>query len=861
VNARYSQFSCCTDLSAAVNVLQVGGKAANLSRAATLGMRIPKGFVVTRNALTHFLEINAFMAPVKNLIERDWENSGDQRRRYDSLCSMVLATPISEEITAEVELFAKKLLVSAQAGLAVRSSGIHEDTAAASFAGVFKSFVGISTLEALWDKICLCWCSAWTPQAVSYARRKGLEIAPDHMAVLVQEVIPADSAGVIFTADPLTGNPWHFVLNSTWGLAQRIVDGESPADRFVLEWDTGHILKRHVAEKPAALISDATGVKEVALPDDKSATASLSDAMIAQIGQLALHLDRAFDQRVDIEWAVSGGELYLVQVRPIVALPCFFPHELSAKDAKLTWMPLEPVWYAQAEEGKALVAPFFHDRWALELWHRNLVPGDIFPRRVGYERDFNGYRYGAEWGWATGRDDREWIEHWLAENEAGLEHAWLAQKARVIDTSRHITEVLQSTTGSRDLIALLLECYRCEDDMQAAVWAAPQWMVFTCEYLLKPLIEDIAPGFAYEKLLQGLPSYSHERTKAAQALGRSIDEERVRDIFLRKSPETILPALLEHCPNSRFLKDYIAFCWQFGICPPHLSRPWSLWSQDPTPILFIIKNVLLGQSQDAGEVLEKCVAERKAQEEILRQKTTHCDPALQRRLDHILTWTYFWTPVLDDRSWHYVISTRLVDLLRQTGTALVEEGLLDTINDILLLTVDDLVEIAKADDVRCCRELYLTRKREYERNRRLTPPPFLGMPPDPAPEEQSTDRYAQHIVFAKGAFHGEGFSPGQAIGLSRKIESLNDPALLSSLTSEHILVCPKAGEWRPDWLSLFMVVKGLITVRGVQLQHATQIARECGIPFVNLPEEDWDNIPDNVRLAIDGEAGLVTIVE
>lgn len=851
----------CTDLSAAKNGSQVGSKAVNLAGAIALGVRVPEGFVVTRDALTHFLEANGLMAPVKDFLERDWENRNDQWQHYERLRAMVLAAPISEEVRAEVESYAEKRLASAPAGLAIRSSGVQEDSATASFAGIFESFIGISTLEALWESIRLCWCSAWTPQAVSYTKRKKLEIAPDQMAVLVQEVVPAESAGMIFTADPLTGNPWRFVLNSTWGLAQRIVDGASPADRFVLEWDTGHILERHIAEKPAALIAEASGVEEVALPDDRSGAASLADAMVTQIGQLALQLDRAFDQRVDIEWAVSGGALYLLQVRPIVALPRFFPHELSAEEAKLTWTPLDPAWYAQAEEGKALVAPYFRNRWALELWHRNLAPGDIFPRRVGYERDFNGYRYGAEWGWATGRDDREWTEQWLDENETQLEQAWLAQKAWVIDTCRHIAEAQQPTTQARELIALLLACYRCEDAMQAAVWAAPQWLGFTCEYLLKALVGEIAPGFAYEKLLQGLPSYSYERTKAAQALGRAIHEARVRDVFLREPPETILPALLAHCPNSHFLKDYIAFCWQFGICPPHLSRPWSLGSQDPTPMLFIIKNALLGQAQDAGEVLEKGIRERKAQEAILRSKAAHYDPVTLKRLDRILAWTYFWTPVLDDRSWHYVISTRLVDLLRQTGTALVEEGLLDAITDILLLTVEDLVEIAKAEDVRCCRDLYVARKREYESRRRLTPPPFLGGPPDPAPEEQHKDQPTQQVVIEKGAFHGEGFSPGQAIGLSRKLEALNDPALLSSLTNEHILVCPKAGEWRPDWLSLFMVVKGLITVRGVQLQHATQIARECGIPFVNLPEEAWDSIPDNVRLAMDGEAGLVTILE
>lgn len=170
-------------------------------------------------------------------------------------------------------------------------------------------------------------------------------------------------------------------------------------------------------------------------------------------------------------------------------------------------------------------------------------------------------------------------------------------------------------------------------------------------------------------------------------------------------------------------------------------------------------------------------------------------------------------------------------------------------------------QVANANDVRCCRALYVARNHEYETRRRLTSPPFLGKPPDSVVQEQYSDDPAQQVAVEKGAFRGQGFSPGQAIGLSKKIEALNDPGLLGSLTGEHILVCPKAGAWRPDWLSLFMVVKGLITVRGVQLQHATQIARECGIPFVNLPAEAWDTIPDNVRIALDGEAGLVTILE
>ncbi len=850
----------CVNLFAISNHLQVGGKAANLAKASALGLSIPNGFVITRNALTFFLEENALTMPVNGFILQDWEDRSAQQECYIALYSSIMTAPIPESLKCEVEALAAKFFETASIGIAVRSSGVHEDTDAASFAGVFKSLLGIVTLEALWNSIRLCWCSSWTPQAISYAKRKGIVTEPDQMAILVQEIIPAESAGVIFTANPLTGNPWQFVLNAAWGLAQNLVDGVAPADVFVLDSNTGQILEKHIAEKPTALVTDSSGISQVTLTEDKRKAASLSDGMAVRIGQMALQLDIAFNRRLDIEWAVIQDDLYLVQVRPLTALPTFFPHELSDTDAKLAWTLSDPAWFTSINEGEHIVAPLFRDRWGLEQWHRNLVPGDIFPRRVGYERDFNGYRYSTEWEWKTGQNDPEWIEQWLRKNEGQLRNSWLTQKASIRQASRQIAEAQQKARRVQELIHLLLDCRKLEDEMQAAVWAAPQWMFFTCEYLLKGLVQEIAPDFVCEELMQGLPSYSHERTRAAQVLGRSIHEENVREIFVREPPEAIISALLAYYPDSHFLKDYTAFCWEFGICPPTLSKPWSFWSQNPAPILISIKNAILGQGRDVDDVLEECIRARKAQEERLIQQVVQFGTSTLDRLNRILDLTKFWMPVLDDRSWHYVVRTRLADLMRQTGTVLMEDGLLDNPADVLLLTATDLANIAKTSDVHRYRELYLERKSEYERHRRLTPPLFLGTPTIISPTVQ-TSIAPELDASGKIVFRGHGFSPGLVVGISRKVLTLNDPAFQDTLTSEHILVCPKSKEWRPDWLSLFMVIKGLVTVRGVQLQHATQIARECGIPFINLPEDAWDSIPDNVKLSIDGNTGTVIVLE
>ncbi len=160
----------------------------------------------------------------------------------------------------------------------------------------------IDTFDTLWAAIRQCWCSSWSPGGVDYARRMHIDLKPASMAIIVQEMVPAERSGVIFSVDPLTGNPWRFVLNATFGLAQDLVAGDSPADQFVLDWDAGKILERKIAEKQMMLLADKSGLETVNLPFGKRRVPSLTGQMIKQLWQLALRLDRAFDRRVDVEW-------------------------------------------------------------------------------------------------------------------------------------------------------------------------------------------------------------------------------------------------------------------------------------------------------------------------------------------------------------------------------------------------------------------------------------------------------------------------------------------------------------------------------------------------------------------------------
>ncbi len=864
----------CIELAAAKDSSRAGGKAANLARALSTGARVPAGFVLAREALAFFLRESSLDEVVRcTLAEYPRQNRAERAAHYADLSARVHASPIPQVLLDEVASSAWQFLERAPAGLAVRSSASAEDSARASYAGVFESTLCVSTVEGLWDGIRRCWCSSWSPRAADYAAMMGLPPAVEAMAVIVQEMVLADSAGVLFTADPLTGNPWRFMLNATWGLAQGLVAGIAPADRFVLEWDTGALLEKHIASKPTSLVAGGDGVHEVGLPEDRHGTPSLAEEAFRRLACLGLDLDRAFDRRVDIEWAVAGNDLYLLQVRPITALPAFFPHELPGSDAVQSWSLSDPAWYHTAEPGVRVVAPLFRDRWASELWLRHQPSAEkALPRPIWREQDINGYRYATPWEWGGPWQDRDRTERWLDDAEPGLRQDWLATMRGMRRACERAAEAQKHAGRAAELIPIYLDLYEREVDMQATVWAAPQSLGWICEDLLRNLLAGPAPDFAVEGLLQGLPCYSVQRTLAAQRLGQEMSPSVVA-AFSDQSLDRVIPYLTLYSPEQPFLEEYRRFCFDYGLRPPTWPADWARWSfvpsgewgQDVTQTLFAIRNSALGQGQDLRVVLETCARRRQESEAQLRAREAEQAPALVARLDKLLAWTRFWVPVLDDRKWHTAARVRLAAVLLQIGTLLVCEGLLKVPGDLLLFTTADLQRIAAAADPRILRSLYRMRVNEYERVRRLIPPQHLGAPR--AETESASDSRSEPEVAGRPALStgkvlvGQGFSPGRAVGVCRMMPGSNIPAFLDSLTAEHIIVAAGAQTWDVDWLSLLMVARGLVTVHGAGLHHAAQIARECALPFVDLPQGDATSIPDGARIMLDGEHGTVTILD
>lgn len=872
----------------AADLKQVGGKAANLARAMRSGFPVPDGFVVPNVALSLFLQSNQFRTTVEAVLH-DYNGLPWQTRvdRFEALRSTALKLQIPKAIQEEVEPVVLELLKHSSAGVAVRSSGVCEDLENASFAGIYESYLGVTNLETFWQAVLRCWCSTWSPQTAAYAQKMDLTLPLDGMAVLVQTMIPADSAGVIFTSDPATGNPWRLVINATFGLAQKLVDGSAPADRFVLAWDTAEIQEKRIEMKPSRLVFQDRGVVEEILPDASQQMASLSDGQAREIGQMALAIDRAFDRRMDIEWAygatAAGSQLYLLQARPLTTLPGFFPHALSEEDAAETWTPYLNQ-HGTMNEQERLIAPFLRHRWLLELWSHYLTEEDVFPHRYGKERDFNGYRYTTEWKWGGRAPDWQQIESWLDQHEPRLRRDWLTQLERVRQVNAWLDEqmaALNSLTAdcaavpcSVDWLRLVLAYEREEYQMQAAAWYAPQWLIFTCEELLQRFVDEVMPNAGIPNLpaglLQGLSCFSVERAIAAQAFGRHIQENAVRAAFTNLPLSQVLLFLIQQYPDCVFLRDFEAFCLAYGMELPNLDQKRNAQGADLEGVLLTIKNSLLGRGADAITVLSERTVSRQASEDAVRDWLRIYQPDQLNRFNKLLDWARFWTPALDNRKWHLTMSVRLSKLYQQTKAALVAEGLMDQPDHFFLFTPEEWSSYIENPDPAALRSLYRARQREYERNRRLEPLLFLGQPPATQPEksektQQTQSRQVHPPADVRRIFQGEGIAPGKTQGVAYRL-SFNSPSAMDDmdrLTNEHILICGRDefnAQWRRDWYALFMIVRGLVTVQGAQLHHATQIARECGIPFLNLPDEELGNLPNGVPIEIDGQAGTLIVL-
>lgn len=299
---------------------QVGGKGGSLGELQRAGIDVPPGFVVKTAAFERFIESLEREAPVRARIE---SLNPDDLAAVTACCReirfRVEAAALPANVLEEVSTAHRALWVDEEGPVAVRSSATTEDAVDASFAGLQDTYLWVTDLPRTLDSVRRCWASLYSVESVTYRRRRGFPEAGVAMGVVVQRMVNARTAGVMFTRSPLTGDRSVITIEGAWGLGSAVVGGEVTPDRWVLGKITGEISVREISEKRIQHLPVAAGgTDSVEVPEELRRAACLSDEELQALRAIGRNVERHYGRPQDIEWAVErdSNKILLLQSRP-----------------------------------------------------------------------------------------------------------------------------------------------------------------------------------------------------------------------------------------------------------------------------------------------------------------------------------------------------------------------------------------------------------------------------------------------------------------------------------------------------------------------------------------------------------------
>jgi pyruvate,water dikinase len=297
----------------------VGGKAANLGEIISIGLPVPRGFVLTSDAFLAALDEAGDRERLLSLFQ---SASGDDPASIEAAATQMraiaLATPIPAAIRDALLRAYSELGIDRR--VAVRSSATSEDAGATSFAGMHETYTNVHGPEALLDKVRACWASAYGARAIAYRKSQQMDEEPQ-LAVVIQEMVDSKRSGVIFTANPVTGDRSMIVIDAAFGLGEVVVGGQVEVDNYELTRETLELAHVHVGHKAFMITRDARGGEQRVNLDDAAADRRvLTDVEAKHLARMALIIEAHYGTPQDLEWAEADGVMYLVQTRPITTL-------------------------------------------------------------------------------------------------------------------------------------------------------------------------------------------------------------------------------------------------------------------------------------------------------------------------------------------------------------------------------------------------------------------------------------------------------------------------------------------------------------------------------------------------------------
>ncbi|MGF9648673.1 PEP/pyruvate-binding domain-containing protein [Pseudarthrobacter oxydans] len=866
------------------DVAVAGGKAVGLGGLIHAGLPVPPGFVLTTDAYAHFVDANHLAADIQDIATLPRHS---EPQAYEDASQRITALfrtgTMPAEIAAELGA-AYGHLGSRETAVAVRSSATAEDLASASFAGQQETYLNVRGMVELSTAVIDCWASLWTARAMAYRAREGVGPQEVRLAVVIQQMVEAEAAGVMFTANPSNGRRDQTVISAAWGLGESVVSGMVTTDDVVVDAGTGTVVSRRTADKDVMTVYAEKGTRQQPVAAARRREPVLDDRAAAELVRHGRRATDHFGAPQDIEWARAAGKFFILQSRPITALP------EPAADIPDTWpLPYPQGLYFRASIVEQLpdpLSPLFADMidgsvarsltaLLAEALGKNVIrDGDVrMPTINGYAYYY--YRTSGMWRMmgkvlaAVGA---------LARGKAHMGVAGWREFSH--PRYERVIKDWQAKPPAELTGGELLEGAQALLDAGTVYYTAVQSII--------PLAATSELSFRafYDKLVR------RDGDPPAQTFLLGYDSEPIRAekslfdlaVWARSDPG-LTSALLER-PTAA-----LAECQRTGSPPAGVDNPlWQEWrfafqehldlyghavynldfaspvaADDPSALLETVKFYLRGQGTDPHE-RQRELTERR--ESLTEQMAGRLGPRRRAAFLRLLRWAQEMAPIREDALADVGLAWPLLRrMLLELGQRLVDSGVIASPDDVFWLRHQELGSAVDfglaAPGVRAAVVISgaarPVRAAAVEERRMLWRGWVKAAAPQMLPESRWMER-AFGSMMPAGSQHqrgdvikGVGASSGRVSAPARVLAGPQD---FGQMEPGDVLV---ARITTPAWTSLFAMASAVVTDVGGPLSHSSIVAREYGIPAVLGTGVATQRLATGQQILVDGDAGTVTI--
>jgi phosphoenolpyruvate synthase/pyruvate phosphate dikinase len=855
-------------------VALVGGKGAHLGELSRIeGIGVPAGFCVTTDA---FRRIMTMVPWIDDQLDRLSRLDPGDRQAIRTLSAEIRRTlegiAIPDDLAAAITRSVTRL--GGQAAYAVRSSATAEDLPTASFAGQQDMYLNVVGLAAILKHVSRCWASLFTERAVTYRLRNGFDHRKVHMAVVVQQMIFPQAAGVLFTADPVTSNRKVVSIEASFGLGEALVAGLVNADVYQVR--DGEVVARAVATKQLAIQArPAGGTQELAIEPESQEQPALTDAQIVRLAQLGRRIEARFGYPQDIEWCLVDDGFQIVQSRPVTTL---FPIPATSDQGNHVYVsvghqqmmtdPMKPLglslWQLttprpMSEAGgrlfvdvtEALGSPASRAALLKVLGRSDPLIGDAL-QAISERDDFiptlpdrgpGPYEAAADSAPAPIETDPAIVAELVERSQASI--ATLKRDIRTKSGPALLDFILTDVQELRRILFDPQSLQVIMAAMQASWWLNEQLQAWLGEKNVADTLTQSVPG------------------NVTSEMGLALLD--VADV-IRPHPDVV--AFLQHVEDESFLdklpalaggreaRDAIqAYLDKYGMrCVGEIDITKPRWSERPTTLVPMILGNIKNFEPGAGERRFEQGRQKawKKEQELLTRLRALPDgkgpdgarkaEEAKRMIDRIRIFAgYREYPKYHMISRYFVYKQALLN----DAERLVQARVLREREDIFYLTFAELHDVVRTNQVDD--QLIRQRKDAFRSYQALTPPRVLT-----SDGEVVTGTYRRADVPA-GALTGLPVSAGTVEGRARVILDMAE----ADLEAGDILVTAYTD---PSWTPVFVAIKGLVTEVGGLMTHGAVIAREYGLPTVVGVEHATRLIRDGQQIRVHGTDGYIEIL-